>query len=157
MYKFLTKNGQLFSFSLGLAITAIFFLIAINGMERFNAMPKEEQFTTTIFNFGLVGALALVALAAVATIVFAAVQMAGNLRNSLWGIVGALAIVGIFFVSYAMADGEATGAIKRAADNAGGVSANNLKIIGGAITTSLILLAAATLTFVVSEIRNIFK
>ncbi len=157
MYKFLTKNGQAVAFIGGLVITVFFFLIAINGMNKFNALPKEEQFTTSIFDFGLMGAIALIVVAAVATIAFALLQIFGNLRSSLAGIIGVVAMVGIFLVSYATASGEVTSDIARAVENAGGVSANNLKIIGGGITTALIMLGLATLAFVGSEIRNFFK
>ncbi len=157
MYKFLTKNGQALSFGTGLAITVLFLLIATAGLSKFNALPKEEQLSTTIFDFGLMGALALVVVATIATIGFAVLQIASNLRSSLMGILGVVALVVIFLISYATASGEATGAIARAAENAGGLTAGNLKFIGASITTALILLGLAALIFIVSEIRNFFK
>lgn len=157
MYKFLTKNGQAIAFVAGLVITVIFLLIAISGMSSFNALDKEQQFTTSIFDFGLMGAIALTIVAAIATVLFALMQIAGNFRSSLAGILGVLLIVVIFIVGYSTASGEVTSDIARAVENAGGVSANNLKIIGGGITTALVMLGLATFAFVGSEIRNFFK
>jgi len=157
MYKFLTKNGQAIAFIAGLVITGIFFLIALGGMEAFNALSKEDQYNSSIFDFGLYGAIAFTVIAALATLAFAILQIAGNIRNSVAGIIGILVLIGVFIVSYAMASGEVTGDIARAVENAGGISTNNLKLIGGGITTALILLGLATLTFVGSEIRNFFK
>jgi hypothetical protein len=63
----------------------------------------------------------------------------------------------ISWLTYSAASGEATGAVAEAADKAGGLTAGNLKFISGSITTAIILVALAAASFVLSEIRNIFK
>lgn len=157
MYKFLTKNGQALAFGLGILIAALFLITATANIGSFNSLPDEEKFTTSIFDVGLQGSIALVIIALVLTIVFAIYQTATNLRASLFGILGLIAIVVIFFIAYSSASGEATGAMARAVENYGGMTANELKIVGGGITTAIVMAALAVVAIVISEIINLFK
>lgn len=157
MYKFLTKNGQALAFGLGILIAALFLITATVNIGSFNSLPDEEKFTTSIFDVGLQGSIALVIIALVLTIVFAIYQTATNLRASLFGILGLIAIVVIFFIAYSSASGEATGAMARAVENYGGMTANELKIVGGGITTAIVMAALAVVAIVISEIINLFK
>jgi membrane protease YdiL (CAAX protease family) len=157
MYKFLTKNGQALAFGLGIIIAALFLITATSNLGSFNSLPDEEKFTTSIFDLGLMGAIALIIIALILTILFAIFQTATNFRSSIFGILGLVAIVVIFFIAYSSASSEATGSIAEAADKAGGVSPNELKIIGGGITTALVLAGIAVVSIVITEIINLFK
>ncbi len=157
MYKFLTKNGQALAFGLGILVTVVFLVTASSNLTSFNSLPDEEKFTTSIFDVGLKGSIALAVTALILTIVFAIYQTATNLRASIFGILGLVVIVAVFFIAYSSASGEATGAMARAVDNYGGMTANELKIVGGGITTAMVLAGLAVVSIVISEIINLFK
>lgn len=164
MYKFLAKNGEMIAFGLGVLVTVIFLANVIPNAADFNALPEKDpaRYASSIFNFGLTGAIALAAIAAVCMLFFGLFHTATNFKNSLMGIIGLVVLVGIFFVSYSMASGEVTpfikGAVEKFEDSGNGtLSAGNLKFISGGISTVLILLALAVAAFVLSEIRNFFK
>jgi len=157
MYNFLVKNGQLVAFLLGVVITVIFLISVFSGIGEFNMLSEEEQDATTIFDFGLIATVVLIIVTAISMLLFGIYQVATNFRSSLKGIIGLLAILVLFFITYSVASGEPTGAVAEAADKAGGLTPGNLKFIGGSITTSLILVGVAAAAFVLSEIRNLFK
>jgi len=157
MYNFLVKNGQRLAFGLGLVIAVIFFAIASSGLEEFNMLSKEEQATTSIFNFGLSATIFLVIAAAVLMLGFGLWHVATNFKGSLKGLVGLAVLVIVFFISYSTASGEATGAIARAAEKVGGLSPNQLKFVGASISTAGILIGLATLGLIASEVRNFFR
>ncbi len=157
MYNFLVRNGQLVAFLLGVVITIVFLISVFSGVGEFNMLADEEQVTTTIFDFGLYATIALIILTAFSMLAFGLFQVASNFKASLKGIIGLAVLVVIFFVAYGAASGTATGAVAEAADKSGGMSEGSLRFVGGAITTSLILVGLAGAAFVLSEIRNIFK
>lgn len=157
MYKFLTKNGQAVAFGLGLIVAALFIIVAISGQESFNSLPDEEKYTTSIFDIGLAGSLAMAVIALLLTVGFAIFQTATNFRSSILGIIALVGLVAIFFIAYSTASGEATGVLAKAAEGAGGITPNEMKIIGGGITTALILAGLAVAGIVISEIINFFK
>jgi heme/copper-type cytochrome/quinol oxidase subunit 2 len=157
MYNFLVKNGQLVAFLLGVVITLIFLISVFSGIGEFNMLSEEEQDATTIFDFGLKATVVLIIITAASMLLFGIYQVATNFRSSLKGIIGLVVLIIVFFVTYSAASGEATGAVAEAADKAGGLTAGNLKFISGSITTAIILVALAAASFVLSEIRNIFK
>ncbi len=157
MYNFLVKNGQRLAFGLGLVIAVIFFAIASSGLEEFNMLSKEEQATTSIFNFGLSATIFLVIATAVLMLGFGLWHVATNFKGSLKGLIGLAVLVIVFFISYSTASGEATGAIARAAEKVGGLSPNQLKFVGASISTAGILIGLATLGLIASEVRNFFR
>ena len=158
MYTFLVKNGQRLAFGLGLLIVVIFMISVVGGLDEFTALPEDEQVTTSIFNFGLVGAIILTAIAGIAMLLFGLFHIASHFRSSVQGLIGVAVLVVIFLVAYNMAPGEPEStAIAEATEKAGGISAGQLKFIGGAITTVVVLLIVAAAAFVFSEIRNFFK
>jgi hypothetical protein len=157
MYNFLVKNGQLVAFLLGVVITVVFLISVFSGIGEFNMLAEEEQLSTTIFDFGLKATVVLIIVTAISMLLFGIYQVATNFRSSLKGIIGLVVLIIVFFVTYSAASGEASGAVAEAADKAGGLTPGNLKFISGAITTALILIALAAASFVLSEIRNIFK
>ena len=158
MYNFLVKNGQGLAFGLGLLITVLFLVFVLSGMEEFSALPDEERAGTSIFDFGLRGALALTVVAAIAMVGFGLFHILSNFRSSVKGIIGVVVLVIVFVVAYSMAPTEPDhSAIAEAVDRAGGISDNQLKFIGGAITTAVVLVGLAAAAFVISELRNFFK
>ena len=161
MYKFLTKNGQALAFGLGVLITIIFLGSVLSGVGEFSALPEAEQDQTSIFNFGLTGAIALTVIAALAMLGFGLFQVASDFKGSLKGILGFGFLLVIFFITYSMASGEATPYIQGAIDKfetAGAVfTSNNLKFISGGISTAVALVVIAAVAFVFAEVRNLFK
>lgn len=162
MYNFLTKNGQLIAFSLGVLISGAFLISVISGLSYFSVLPKEEQAGTSIFDIGLSGAIALAIIAAVAMVAFGLFQIFSDFKGSMKGIIGFAILLAIFFGAYATASGEATpyiqGAIDKFQDSGNGtISAGNLKFISGGIVTTVALVGIATVAFLGAEIRNLFK
>ncbi|MEQ8705016.1 MAG: hypothetical protein RIC19_13910 [Phaeodactylibacter sp.] len=161
MYKFLTKNGQTLAFGLGVLITAVFMISVVSNMGEFTAMADDKQMETTIFDFGLYGAIALAVIAAVAMVVFGLFQVVTSFKSSMKGILGFAALLVIFFVSYSMTDTNVTPYIQGAIDKfeQGGAvfTDENLKFISGGISTTIVLVVVAAAAFVISEITNLFK
>ncbi|MCO6476930.1 MAG: hypothetical protein J5I94_09945 [Phaeodactylibacter sp.] len=161
MYKFLTKHGQALAFGLGVLITVIFLGMVLSGVGEFSALPEEEQDQTSIFNFGLAGAIALAVIAALAMLAFGLFQMVSNFRSSLKGIIGFAILLVIFFVTYSTASGEPSpfiqGAIDKFEEGGAVFTSNNLKFISGGISTAVALVAIAAAAFIFAEIRNLFK
>ncbi len=117
----------------------------------------------TIFDFGLMASIALAILATFAMVFFGVYQVATDLKNSMKGLLGLAAMVGVFVITYSMASGEPdspqiAGAMQKFAESGNGViSPSNLKFIGGSIMTTFILLAAAVGALVITGVRNLFK
>ena len=156
MYKFLSKNGQALAFGLGLLVTAIFLLGVLPNTELIDTENPQD---VNIFNFGITGTIILIAVAAIAMVLFGVVQVISTFKSSWKGIMGFALLIVIFLVAYSTANGELTNeimAIQDAAENAG-VTNSNLKFIGGSILTLLVLVIVAVGTFVVFEIINFFK
>jgi hypothetical protein len=161
MYKFLTKNGQTMAFGLGVLITVIFLISVVSNMGEFTAMAEEKQVETSIFDVGLYGAIALTIIAAVAMVVFGLFQVITSFKSSMKGILGFVALLVVFFVSYSMTETDVTPYIQGAIDKfeQGGAvfTDENLKFISGGISTTLVLVVVAAAAFVISEITNLFK
>ena len=162
MYKFLSKNGQLLGFGLGIVIVILFLATMIPGLGGFDDLPEEQQNATGIFNVGLYGAIALVIIAAIAMVAFGLLQVITNLRGSVKGLIGFGIILAIFFIAFSTASGEATPFVQGAIDKFqeagnGTISSTTLKRIGGGIWTMIVLIGLAFVTAAVSEILNLFK
>ncbi|KGE89432.1 hypothetical protein [Phaeodactylibacter xiamenensis] len=161
MYKFLTKNGQTLAFGLGVLITVIFLISVVSNMGEFTAMAEEKQMETTIFDFGLYGAMALAVIAAAAMVIFGLAQVVTSFKSSMKGILGFVALLVVFFVSYSMTDTDISpyiqGAIDKFEQGGAEFTEGNLKFISGGISTTIVLVVVAAAAFVVSEITNLFK
>lgn len=158
MYTSLSKNGQTIGFLLGAVLSILFVVIMVSGWDSFLALgPAPESYKTGIFDFGMYASIGLVIAGILAILLFGVSQMASDPKSAIKGIAGVAVLAVIFFITYSAADGEATGAIARSVENAGGLSANALKLIGGAITTSIILSLTAAGAIVVAELLNFFK
>ena len=161
MYKFLTKNGQTLAFGLGVLITVVFLISVVSNMGEFTAMAEEKQMETTIFDFGLYGAMALAVIAAAAMVIFGLAQVVTSFKSSMQGILGFVALLVVFFVSYSMTDTDISpyiqGAIDKFEQGGAEFTEGNLKFISGGISTTIVLVVVAAAAFVVSEITNLFK
>ncbi len=156
MYKALTKHGQLVAFAIGLIVIIAFFGSVMAGLDGFNALSKEDQGTTTIFDLGLYLTIILLVLCAIAAVLFGLYHMVTNPKGALKGIIGLIVIAVLFGALYSMSEAETSGAVGRAVEKFG-VSEGESKFISGALKSTLILGGLAALAFVVSEIRNFFK
>ncbi len=155
MYTFLTRNGQSIAFGVGLVMTIVMVALIFAGLSDFEAFGDGAgRYDTTIFNFGMYAAIALVILGLIAAVVFGIVQLASDPKGAIKGIAGLVAIVAIFFIFYSIADPN-NAMLARLSDFS--VSVGQSKFISGSITTALILLAAAVVAGIVSEIINLFK
>ena len=156
MYKFLTKHGTGVAFGLGLLVTLIGLAIVFAGIDGFNALPEDQQGTTSIFNVSLYLTFVLLVVAVVAVLVFGVMQLVSHPKNAIkFGI--ALAVIVILgFLFYSLSSVETSGKIYDKIQ-AGELSAGMSKILTGALWTTLVLAVLAVLGIVVSEIRNLFK
>jgi len=161
MYKFLTKNGQTLAFGLGVIITVIFLGMVLFNVGEFTALPEEEQEYTTIFNFGLIGAIVLAFFAAFFMLIFGVWHVVADFKGSIKGILGFAVLLAVFLIAYSTASTDVSPYIQGAIENfeKGGAefSGQNLKFISGGITTTLVLVAVAAVAFVISEVTNLFK
>lgn len=161
MYKFLTKNGQTLAFGLGLLITVIFLLIVFVGASEFAALPVEEQRQTGIFDFGLVSSIALVIITVIALLFFGVAEIFSNFKSSAKGLIGFGILLVVFLIAFSTSSGEPTpyikGAIDKWMETGSEITSGNLKFISGGITTALVMVIAAAVAFVFSEVRNFFK
>jgi Flp pilus assembly pilin Flp len=156
MYKFLTKNGQVLAFGLGVVIAVLFFLMIGSGVEQFDALPKEERGTTTIFNFGLYAALGLIVLCAILALLFGVFQTVMHPRASLKSLLGIVALIAVFLVAYFTANPNASASIAETLQEFQ-IGDGTSKFISGALWTALALAIIAAASFVISEIINFFK
>lgn len=157
MYKLLSKNGQTFGFLLGAVVTGLFLLIMAGGWSKFSALgDTPEKYDTTIFNFGIYASIALIIVGFFLWAFFSIFQMASNPKAAIRGLLGGIALVALFVISYTTASSEVSGPLAKSVENMG-VGPNGLKLISGGITTSLILTLVAGAAILLSELRNFFK
>ena len=143
------------AFGTGLVLAVIGLLIVMGGLEDFNALAEDDQGTTSIFNFGIGAACGLVILCAVLMLGFGVFHVASNPKSAVKFLLGIVAIVGIVVI-FAMTSSADTGKVARLISE-GELSANTSKWINGGIWATLILMGIATLSFIFSEVRNVFK
>jgi hypothetical protein len=156
MYKILTKHGQLAAFSLGLLVIIIFMVSVMSGIEGFNALSKEDQYSSTIFDMGIRLTLVLLAICALAALLFALYQTVTHPKAALKGIISLVVLVVLFGILYSTSVAETTGPVADAVQEFG-LSENQSKIVSAGIKATLLLGGLAVAAFVVSEIRNLFK
>lgn len=161
MYNFLSKNGQLVAFLVGVVLVLIFLAMAVPsaGDYYFDTMDDADIFGVDIFNFGILAAIALAALCAVGMILFGLYHVASNPKGSIKGILGVIAIVGLMFLFYTMASGEPdhatiAGAVEKYETSSEGrfISEGNLKWIGSAIRMGLLMAGLAFAALVIMPI-----
>jgi len=156
MYKLLAKRGQLFAFLLGLIVIAIMLLSVFGGIGEWNGLQEEAQKETSIFNFGLQASIGMTLFGAFLFFVTIIVGLITNPKGSLKMII-AFAIIGIIFaIFYGTAVAESSGIVKAAVDQFG-LNDGSSKIITAGIKTTGLLVVIAFVTFVLTEIWNLFK
>lgn len=155
MYNFLSKNGQLFAFLLGLIITVIFLFSVFGGLDEFNALAEEQRGTTGIFDFGLYAAIGLTILCGVLALLFGLGQTLFNPKGAIKGIIGLAVLAAVYFIGQSMAGVDTAGVINTMKEF--GVTGGQSSFINGAIGGGLILLGIAAVVFVISELLNFFK
>lgn len=155
MYKFLAKNGQLLAFGLGALVTVLFLGSVFSGLEAFTDADKEAQYEMTLFNFGISATIGLVAICFVLALVFGLFQLLTNIKGSLKGIIGIIAILAIFFIGQSMAGADGP-AVQKAVE-AFDVTPAQSGYISGGIITVLGLIGLSVVAFVFSEVSNFFK
>lgn len=156
MYKTLTKHGQLLAFGIGLLVIVLFVGSVLSGVDGFNALSKEDQLNTTIFDIGIIMTLVLLVICAVIAVLFALYQMATNPKGALKGIVAMLVLAVLFGILYSTAVAETTGPIGKAVEEFG-LTEGQSKLVSAGIRSTLILGGLAVAAFVISEVRNLFK
>lgn len=161
MYNFLSKNGQVVAFGVGVVLVLIFLATAVPGAGDyyFDSMSDEEIYKVNAFNFGIFAAIALAVICAVGMLLFGLVQIATNLKGSIKGLVGVAVIALLMFVFYSMSQGAADhptieGAIEKYTTSSEGreISAGNLKWIGSAIRMGLLMAGTAFVALIVMPI-----
>ncbi len=167
MYQLLAKKGQLFAILLGVVVVALYLGTVISGIsgagysmsDDLNQVLKnnpDQKFD--FFNLGLGLTIALVAIAAVAAVLFGLFQMISSPKNSLKGIIGIAVIIGLFFLLYSSASTDFDSVIgKKIMQPKFAVTENISKMISGGIKTTAILAIGAFVSMVLLEIYNIFK
>ncbi len=157
MYKFLAKNGQTIAFGIGVLIAILFLGSVFSGLEEFNAQADEDRFTTGIFDLGIMAAIALTILCGIAAVLFGLMQMLGDLKGSIKGLLGIVALIAIFFIAYSMAAPAADGTALAGVEEQFEVTAGQSKFISAAIFSAAAMAALAAGSFVISEIVSFFK
>ena len=157
MYNFLTKNGTMVAFGLGLLVVAIFYLAVFPGLETFNAVAEGDQPTSAegdIFLPGIYATVALIVIAFAAWLLFGLFHAASDPKGALKGIIGIAVLVGIFFILYSIADPyNISKPIMEEFDISEGIS----KFVGASIGLTLVLMAGAVLAFIVGSIARFFR
>jgi hypothetical protein len=156
MYKILTKHGQLAAFGLGLLVIVIFLVSVFSGIDGFNALSKEDQYTSTIFDIGLRLTVILLVICTVIALLFALYQTVTHPKAALKGIIALVVLVIIFVVLYSMSVAETTGPVAESVQEFG-LTENQSKLVSAGIKATLLLGGLAIAAFVVSEVRNLFK
>jgi len=157
MYKFLSKNGQVIAFGIGVVITALFLVFIFSGLENFNALSDDERITSDIFNFGIYAVIVLIVLCAIAAILFGIFQVVTNPKGSLKGLIGIAALAAVFFIAYSMSTMPEPDTALAATKESFEVTDGEFKFISGEILAALTLAGVAAAAFVISEIINFFK
>ena len=156
MYKFLVRNGQLLAFGVGILFTVFFLGSVLGGLDSFNSLAEEEQSTTGIFDFGLVAAIALAILCVIALVLFGIYHIVTDLKSARQGLIGAGALLVLFFIARAAAPADTGDNIQKLMQEFSVSDAASQNISGG-IAFTLILMGFAAVAFIFSEIRNFFK
>ena len=96
-------------------------------------------------DIGLYASYALIALCALAAIVIPLVQSFGDPKSLVKSGIGVVALVVVYFISYALADGTA----------AGDVTAGTSRMVGAGIITTYIFFFGAIIGIIYTEISKI--
>ena len=156
MYNLLTKYGQLFAFGLGVLITLLFLFSVFGGLEEFNMLDKENAGTTSIFNIGLYAAIFLCILGAAAILIFGILHTISNPKGAMKFLIGLGVLVVLFLIFYSMTQPVTSGKLQELMSRFD-ISQGQHKFISGALWCAVTLALLSAVTFLFSEVRNLFK
>lgn len=158
-YKFLSKNGTNVAF---LAVVVVFLLAVvpiISGYSAFALLPTEKQAFSEegqMFNLGIYLSIALLILIIGVTLVFSIWQIISNPKSSIKGLIGFGVIAVLFLALYAITSTDVAGNLATTVQEFK-ITDNLLKVIGGGIQLSLVMLIGLVALAVILEIWNYFK
>lgn len=159
MYTFLTRNGQTVAFAVGFLVVLVSLVIIFTNSGDFAAIADENnpnRYDTSIFDFVMYSAAALVVLCAIAAVLFGIYQVATNPKGAIKGIIGLGLVVVLLLILYSTADPD-TAMLAAQAKDGFFVEPGESKFITGLISTALIMAGGAVLALAVSEIISFFK
>lgn len=156
MYQFLSKYGQLCAFGLGLLISVIYFTQVFTGLDGFNALSKEAQLGTGIFNFGLSASIGLAVLCVLTIASFGLLYFFRNPSKAIRGILPFLLIGVLAVILFMFSQAEQSGPMMELAQRFE-LTPNVEKFISAGLWTSLIMFGAAILFLAAMEVRNLFN
>ncbi|WP_235299148.1 hypothetical protein [Portibacter marinus] len=158
MYKFLISKGQTLAFVLGAGLSILFAVLIYLGVKdrSLAEMSIDSLKETTIFDFGIKAALALIGLAILALLIFGIISLFTNFKGAIKLLIGLAIIVGLFFLFYTISVPEESGILARLADEFA-ITDNISKFISAGIKTTLTLLGLALVIWLFSELRNALK
>ena len=159
MYSFLTKNGQTLAFGIGFLVVLLSLIIIFSGSGEFAAIADENnpaRYDTTIFNFIMYAAAALVVLCALAAVLFGIYQVATDPKGALKGLLGLGIVVVVLLILYSSADPD-TAMLAAQARDGFFVEPGESKFISGLILTALGMAGTAVVALAISEIISFFK
>lgn len=157
MYNLLSRKGLLFAFLLGVAVILLFLVPVLTGLQGFNALPEDQQSSTSIFDMGLWMTIILVIIAALAILFFSIRAILSNPKGSMRGILAFVGLLVLFGIGYAMTSEAITGSKLAATVTKFNVDMGSQKIINGALFLGIGMVILTALAFVFSEIRNVLK
>ena len=163
MYKFLTKNGTLLAFGVGVLVTIAFLVSALSGLgaDGYDAgtdltTMKDKFSTMGYFNLGLYLTLVLLVACIAVLVIFMVVDIFKFPKQMLKGMIGFAALIAVFFILKATVQAE-TGPLWSRLANDFNITEGTSKTISAGIWITVLLMAGATLTMIISEFRNFFK
>ena len=115
-----------------------------------------------LINIGLYGAFALIVIAAGAAIIMNLINSFSNVKSLVKSGIGILALGLIFFIGYSMAPSEFDNVSREAfilaeIDVDAESTANTYKLVGGAMTTTLVLFVLAIAGLIYSSIAKMIR
>lgn len=105
-----------------------------------------------LINIGLYLAYALIAIAAISSIVFPIIQTFGDLKKAKNGLIGFAVLIVVLIIAYALSPAE-TGAFYDKFN----ISPNTSKLIGGGLLATYIVFAGVVISILYVEVAKWFK
>ncbi len=158
MYNFFYRHGQTISFSLGIGITVLSFVLIFLGIDDFNSKVETDvtRYDTTIFNFGMYAAYLMTVIPFVVVLLFAIYQVATNPKGALSGLLVLAAIAIAFGILYSIADPNTQMLAVQAKD--GFIVSEGLsKFISASISLALLLTGLSFVALIVSEVFSTLR
>lgn len=165
LYNFFQKRGQLFALLLGLISVVIAFGSVFSGLGAagfdaatdLNAVLKNGGGNGfDFFNLAIMIPVILTVIAVVLWLIFGLGRLVTNPKGSIVVLLGAVLLIGLFFVLYSSSIAESDGPVGFVSEKFG-VTPGVSKFISGGIKCTIILTALSIITMVVLEIINLFK